>query len=430
MFKKLIQTKLESYVKKYFNAHPEVKLVIVAGSVGKTTTRNAIASVLSQRYRVRMDQENHNTEISAPLAMLGIEFPENLRNPLAWLTIFKAAKLRVEEPADVDVVIQEIGVDHPGEMKQYRHYLKPDIALVTAVAPEHMEFFKTLDAVAKEELMVAQFAKHTLINRDDTDGKYADLLQNANFSTYGSTGSAEYHIEVTEQSPREGSKGIVSAPELSENIEITTHLIGEHSMRPVMGAVATGLRLGLSPDEIIKGVETIRPVFGRMNPLGGLDDTIIIDDSYNSSPAAASSALQTLYRFDTEPQRIAVLGSMNELGATSPEEHKKLGEFCNPDLLAWVVVVGKDAANYLAPAARSRGCQVKICRDAIEAGQFVRSVTEVGAVILVKGSQGGIYLEETVKILCDISEHDQLIRQSPKWQAIKQEHFAKFVDQV
>lgn len=428
MFKKYVQRKLETYVERYFTAHPEVKLIIVAGSVGKTTTRNAIASLLSQKYRVRMDPENHNTEISAPMAMLGIELPDNIRSPLAWRTVFKAAELRISEPTDVDIIIQEIGVDHPGEMEQYRRYIKADIALVTAVAPEHMEFFKTIDAVAREEMAVSTFAEHTFINRDDVDSSYAELLQSANFNTYGSTGSAEYHVEVVEQSLKQGSRGLVSVPELTEHFEITTQLIGEHSMRPVMGAVAVALRLGLTVDEIVKGVAEMRPVPGRMNPLEGLEDTIVIDDTYNSSPTAASSAIQTLYRFDTEPQRIAVLGSMNELGDTSAEEHRKLGEMCNPDLLSWVVVVGEEASKHLAPAAKLKGCQVKICRDAIDAGQFVRSVTEPGAVILVKGSQGDIYLEEAVKILCDLSEYDQLVRQSPRWIEVKNAHFSRFSD--
>lgn len=428
MFKKFVQRRLESYVQKYFAAHPEVKLVVVAGSVGKTTTKQAVATVLSERFRVGMSNHNYNTEISAPMAILGIEMPDKLKSPLAWWKVFRAAKLRIKWPSGVDVIIQELGVDHPGEMKQFERYIKADIALVTAVAPEHMEFFKTLDAVAQEELSVTNFANFTLINRDDIDGRFANLLENANFATYGSTGSAEYHVEVTEQSPRSGSRGVVSVPELDQPFEIKSNLIGEHSMRPVMGAVAVGLKLGLTVDEIIRGVEKIRPVAGRMNPLKGLDSTIVIDDSYNSSPAAAASALQTLYSFDDEPQRIAVLGSMNELGDTSAEEHRKLGELCNPDLLAWVVVVGEEAANHLAPAARLKGCQVKVCRDAIEAGQFVRSITEPGAVILAKGSQGGIYIEETVKILCEISEHDKLVRQSPKWMEIKNEHFSRFSD--
>ena len=429
MFKNFVQRKLENSVVKYFKKHPEVRLVLVAGSVGKTSSRNAIATVLSQKYRVRMAIENYNSEISAPLAMLGIELPSSLRNPLAWWGVFRAARTRLSQPADVDIIVQEIGVDHPGEMQQYLRYLRADIAVVTGVTPEHMEFFHTLDAVAKEELSILQIAKLGLINRDDIDSKYADLLTSADFRTYGTSGSGEYHFELTEQSPLEGAKGLVTAPGVVEPFMVATSLLGEHTIRPVMAAVACGAEMGLTIDEIVAGVAKIQPVPGRMSPLRGLNDTVVIDDTYNSSPAAAAAAIQTLYGFDTEPQRIAVLGSMNELGPVSAEEHTRLGELCSPDLLAWVVVVGDEAAKYLAPAAKQRGCQVKVCRDAIEAGEFVRSVAEPGSVILVKGSQGGIYLEETVKILCEISEHDKLVRQSSKWQDIKQQHFSAFVDE-
>lgn len=429
MFKFFVQRKLENYVVKYFKKHPEVKLVLVAGSVGKTTSRNAIATVLSQRFRVRMAIENYNSEISAPLAILGIELPRSLRNPLAWWGVFRAARTRIDQPTDVDVVVQEIGVDHPGEMQQYIRYLRADIAVVTGVTPEHMEFFQTLDAVAKEELSILQCAKLGLINRDDIDSKYAELLTSADFHTYGTSGSGEYHFELTEQLPLEGAKGLVTIPSASEPFVVTTQMLGVHTLRPVMAAVAVGIELGLSLDEVKQGVAQIRPVFGRMNPLRGLNDTVVIDDTYNSSPAAAEAALQALYQFDSVPQRIAILGSMNELGAVSADEHTRIGSLCSPDLLAWVVVVGDEAAKYLAPAARQRGCQVQVCRDAIEAGEFVRGVAEPGAVILVKGSQGGIYLEEAVKILCDLSEHDQLVRQSAKWQDIKQQHFSQFVDE-
>lgn len=429
MFKSFVQRRLENYVVKYFKAHPDVKLVLVAGSVGKTTSRNAIATVLSQRYRVRMATENYNTEISVPIAILGIELPSSLRNPLAWIGVFRAASERVRQPADIDVIVQEVGVDHPGEMQQYIRYLQADIAVITGIAAEHMEYFRTMDAVAKEELSILQCAKLGLINRDDTDGKYADLLTSASFRTYGTSGSGEYHFELTEQLPREGAKGMVTLPGATEAFAVSTQMLGEHTIRPVMAAVACGAELGLPREEIIRGVEQIRPVFGRMNPLRGLNDTVVIDDTYNSSPSAVEAAIQTLYHFDAEPQRIAVLGSMNELGPVSAEEHTRIGGLCSPDLLAWVVVVGDEAAKYLAPAARQRGCQVQVCRDAITAGEFVRSVAEPGAVILVKGSQGGIYLEETVKILCELTEHDQLVRQSAKWQDIKRRHFSQFIEE-
>ena len=117
MFKSYIQKKLEKYVKRYFEKHPEVKLVAVAGSVGKTSTKMAIATVLARSLRVRMEDTNHNTHMSAPLSILGIEYPSNVHSPLEWLRVFRAAHKRIKQPTDVDVIVQELGSDRPGEIK-------------------------------------------------------------------------------------------------------------------------------------------------------------------------------------------------------------------------------------------------------------------------------------------------------------------------
>lgn len=426
MFKKFIQKRLESIVRDYFKKHPEVKLVVVTGSVGKTSTKRALATLLSQRYRVQMENSNHNTELSAPLGILGVEYPiGKLKNPFAWLAVLRAARHRVTAPTGVDVIIQELGTDSTGQIAQFGKYLQPDIAVITGVTPEHMEFFGTLDAVAEEELTAANFSQLAVINRDDIASEYAKYVTNTNLTTYGSSSAAEYRFEETGFSLERGYEGQMIAPEFAEPLAAQVHVVGEHSLRPIMGAVAVGLKLGLSADDIQKGLAAIRPVPGRMNLLKGIDNTLVIDDTYNSSPAAASAALQALYALQV-PQRIAVLGSMNELGASSPEEHRRLGELCEPSLLSWVITIGDDAEQYLAPAAKTRGCQVKTFKSAIDAGTFARSVTEPGAAILVKGSQGDIYAEEAVKILCLMSEDVELVRQEPHWIAIKDKFFSKF----
>lgn len=425
MFKTFIQKKLERYVVKYFKKHPEVKLIVVAGSVGKTSTKRAIATLLSQRYRVALEEGNHNTHMSAPLAILGVEYPDNIRSIGAWVSVFRAARQRINSPTGVDVIIQELGSDHPGDMAQFARYLKPDIAVITAVTPEHMEFFGTIEEVAKEELAAANMAQLAIINRDDIEGRFAEHLTNPNLTTYGTTAAAEYRFEEQDFTIDDGYKGQVLAAGYAEPISVTMKLLGEHSIRPALGGVAVAAKLGLTPKEIKSGLALLRPVPGRMNMLHGIDGTIIIDDTYNSSPVAAHSALQTLYGLQA-PQRIAILGSMNELGESSADEHRLLGELCDPTLLSWVVTVGEEAEKYLAPAARARGCQVKSFRSAIEAGGFVRSVTEPGAVILAKGSQGGVYLEEAVKVLCVMSEDDELVRQSPAWLAKKEAFFTQF----
>jgi UDP-N-acetylmuramoyl-tripeptide--D-alanyl-D-alanine ligase len=356
---------------------------------------------------------------------LGIDYPDDIRSVGAWLSVFAAARARIKEPTGADVIIAEIGTDHPGDIAHFGTYLRPYIGIVTAVTPEHMEFFNDIESVAKEELAAANFSQLAIINRDDIDGRFASFLENSNIDTYGTTGAAEYRYEIDDFDVEAGYTGKIVTPEHDEPFAAAVKVVGEHSLRPVMGAVAVAVKLGLQPQEIAAGLARIRPVPGRMNVLRGIKDTIIIDDTYNSSPVAASSALQALYTLQA-PQRIAILGSMNELGVVSSAEHEKLGLLCDPALLAWVVTIGDEAEKYLAPAARTRGCQVKSFKSAIAAGGFVQSVTEQGAAILAKGSQGGIYAEEAVKVLCVMSEDDELVRQSPEWMKIKDEFFSKF----
>jgi UDP-N-acetylmuramoyl-tripeptide--D-alanyl-D-alanine ligase len=425
MFKNYIQKKLEKYVVQYFNKHPDVKLVVVAGSVGKTSTKRAIATLLTQRYRVALHEGNHNTAMSVPVAILGIEYPGNIKSIGAWLSVFAAARRRIKEPAGVDVIIAEIGTDHPGDIAHFGTYLRPHVGVVTAITPEHMEFFESMEAVAQEELTAANFSQLAIINRDDIEGRFATFLTNTNVDTYGTTGLAEFRFETQDFTIEDGYVGSVITPTFDQPFPATIKVVGEHSLRPAMGAVAVAAKLGLTSPEIATGLALLRPVPGRMNILRGIENTIIIDDTYNSSPLAASSALQSLYSLQA-PERIAILGSMNELGSMSAVEHEKLGLMCDPNMLSWVITIGEEAEKYLAPAARKRGCQVKSFKSAIEAGGFARSVVEEGAAILAKGSQGDIYAEEAVKILCVMSEDVELVRQSPEWMEIKTKFFSKF----
>lgn len=426
MFKNLIQKKLEKYVVKYLKAHPDVKVICVAGSVGKTSTKTAIATVLSQQYRVHMHEGNHNTEMSVPLALLGIEYPGEIRSPLAWLSVFRVAKQKIKQPADVDIIIQELGTDKPGDIPSFGRYLKPDVGVITAVTPEHMEFFGTIDAVAAEELSLANFSQVVVINRDDIDGKYAQLLTNPNIDTYGTSGVAEYSFVDEDFTLEGGHKGYFTNPEFQDNIHATLRVLGEHNVRPIVGAVAVAIRFGMDPAAIVRGVEMVRPVPGRMNILKGANGSTIIDDTYNSSPAAARMAIQTLVNLPA-PQHIAILGSMNELGASSQYEHEQIGRMCTPELLDWVVTVGDEAARYLAPVAQANGCTVKSFPDALSAGAYIHQYIEPGAVILAKGSEGGIFVEEAIKVILHrIDDNAKLVRQTPAWLEAKSQFFAKF----
>lgn len=414
---------LEAQVRRYFKKNPP-KLVVVTGSVGKTGTKAAIAAVLGQRFRVRAHQGNHNTHFSVPLALMDVPYPPNPRSAWQWLKVLLLMRLKAAWPKDVDVIVQELGTDTPGDIPHFMEYLKPDVAVVTAVSPEHMEFFKDLDAVAREELSPAAVSGLTLINRDDIAEQFARYAATSSISTYGLSGVAEYNFLIEDRLAEGGFKGKLTGPELG-SVSLSLNAVGEHNLKALVAAAAVGAKLGLSGRQIVSGLESVKPVPGRMQLLRGLNNSVLIDDSYNSSPLAAAAALKTLYDFEA-PQRIAILGSMNELGGMSPQLHESLGELCDPRLLAWVVTVGHDAAQYLAPAAAARGCQVRSFASPYEAGAFVHKVLEPHAVVLAKGSQNGVFTEEALKMLLhSTADEARLVRQSPQWLLKKRAQFFK-----
>ena len=419
MFKNYVQRRLEKFVKKYFKKH-NVKLIVVVGSVGKTTTKYAIANVLARRYRVIFNPGNMNSkEISVQLAILGLDKPpkEKLRSPLAWMAIFSYIKKRIrKKPADVDVIVQELGTARPGEIPHFSSYLRPDIAVVTAVSPEHMENFPGgMEEVAREELSVASYSDLTIINRDNVSDEYAQFADTTNLTTYG-LNDGEYHLEILSGTPLNGYECKFFGPEFPNGVHMTIRLLGEHSLKSALAAITVATKMKMSGEEIAAAIQEFRPVNGRMNPLRGAKGSTIIDDTYNAAPDAVKEAIRTLYQIEA-PQRIAILGSMNELGEMSAEAHQEIGNLCEPTLLDWVITIGKDAENFLAPAAKKMGNKVRSFSNPVAAGIFVRNrILEDGAVVLVKGSQNGVFAEEATKMLLgDAAEESKLVRQEFGW---------------
>lgn len=427
MLRSIIQKIFEHLAKKYIRKH-QPKLVVVTGSVGKTSTKTAIATVLAEKFLVRMHEGNHNTHMSVPLAILGVEYPENVHSIKAWYATYKAAQLRIKETTDVNVIVQELGTDHPGDIAHFGTYLRPDIAVVTAVTPEHMEFFGSVEAVAQEELAVAAFSKTTIINRDDIDQAYAKYADTQDIYTYGVSEGAEYRIDFLDANSPDGIMGKYISPEW-EPLSVNLQVIGVPAIKAAAAAGVVAARLGLSSKEIAVGIAKYKPVSGRMQLLRGIKGSTIIDDSYNSSPAAAIASLDTLYAMKAD-KRIAIMGSMNELGEFSEQAHKQVGDYCDPARLDTLVTVGEDAQKYLAPAAHAKGCQVHSFLSPYDAGGFVNSQLTNGTVVLVKGSQNRVFTEEAVKVLLhDADDEKHLVRQSPQWMAVKQEQFEhKFSD--
>ena len=430
MFRKYVQWRLERYIKKYFKKHHPT-LIAVVGSVGKTTTKTAIGTVLTGRYRVQLEESNHNTPLSVPLAIMGVKYPpmELVHSISTWRQVFKAMKQRVKAPQGVDVIIQELGTDHPGDLATFERYLKPDIAVVTSVSPEHMENFPGgLTDVAKEELSIAAYSGLTVVNHDDVDGSFAQYANTSNLTDYGIDGG-EYRIEVVGGTPLTGYQVNFYAPELQQPASTTLHLLGNHMLKSACAAFAVGIRMGVPVNELMEKLSQITPVDGRMNPLPGRKGSVLIDDTYNSSPIAAIAALQTLYQIEA-PQRIAILGTMNELGSYSAAAHQQVGQYCDPMLLDWVLTIGDPANQFLAPMAQKMGCQVRTFSDPIAAGTFANQVLKDGAAVLIKGSQDKVYAEEATKVLLrDMNDKDRLVRQNDFWLSRKQDWYAELHNQ-
>lgn len=395
------------------------KVIGVVGSIGKTSTKLAVAQTLDSKLKVRYQQGNYNDIVTIPLVYFGQETP-SLFNPFAWFKVFSNNKKQIKN-FPYDVVVLEIGTDGPGQIEKFSRYGNLDIVVVTALTPEHMEYFKDMDAVASEELSVTKYSKKVIFNSDLISEAHKTLLPADAISYAIHDIGANYHLANIFHS----ASGLEA--DIKNNNEIYLHInhevISEVQLYSVLAAVIAGSLIGLKKTEILEGIKAIKPVSGRLRRLRGVNNSLIIDDTYNSSPEAVKSGLKMLESIDAS-QKIAVLGNMNELGPISEQSHKEAGELCDPKKLSLVITLGKDANSFLAAAAEANGCDVRRFEDPFSAGDFLQAKIENGAVIFIKGSQNGVFLEEAVKkILADPEDSEKLVRQSEYWMNIKKKQF-------
>ena len=422
LLKTLISRILTHSVTTFFLHNPHIKLVAVVGSVGKTTTKSTLVNVLNSSYKVRTNRGNFNAEFSAPLEILGVDSPQNPRSVWNWLSVLGRARRAARRQHDLDVIVQEFGIDHPGEMAAFGRYIRPDITIVTAIAPEHMEFFGSLETVAREEFALAEYSEKVIYNRDDIRPEFVDFADCGQIISYGTEPGADYQMAIGKFTSGKGFQcRLVHADQTSRPFIIP--VVGAHQLRVAGGAAAVALELGLDIECVITMLENFTPVSGRMNILPGINDATIIDDSYNSSPLAVKSALTTLYQLPAKT-KIAVLGDMNELGETVVDEHAAVGALCDPKQLDHVITVGRLAEQFLAPVARQNGCTVTSFTKATDAAKLLARLAKKDTTFLFKGSQGGIYLEEAIKpLLKNPADRQKLVRQSDAWLEKKRQFF-------
>jgi len=398
------------------------KVVVVAGSVGKTSTKLAVAKILSNKYKVQYENGNYNVPLSVPFVVTGQRLP-GLYSLTGWLKAWRKGQRILKNGYDYDVVVLEYGVDHIGEMMEFSEICQPDIAVLTAISPEHMEFFKTLENVAKEELAVTNFAKKILINSETTDIKFVGMFarEGTNIQYYGSNQS-DYLIEST---TNDFGFLNISVAENSGNIicQSSTKMLGIHSLSSLAVASIIASEFGMQKPEIEQAVAEYNNPSGRMSVLNGKNNSTIIDDTYNASPLATIAGLTTLYEMPAT-KKIAILGNMNELGDYSVQAQQEVGQFCDKQKLDLIITLGEDANNYLAESAEANGCKVIRTTSPLQAGQIILNELTDGAVIFAKGSQNGVYAEEAVKLmLADPADAQKLVRQTKEWLNKKNNQF-------
>lgn len=404
----------------------------ITGSVGKTSTRDAIMAVLSPHFSVGTAEKNNNTEIGVPLAIIqGEQLPG--RSPAKWCRVFGCAMrlLAVRNRRYPKILVLEMGLDRPGDIRYLTRLAPSRIGVLTSISPAHLEKFESLEQLAQEKRMILTHLKgghsFAIVNADDSlasENLYE--IHAAHVMRYGTHASADIRATGVRTTSRFQGGTIetwlacdVAMQGMKKRLELDG-VVGSHLLHSALCAIAVGSALGLSLDQMIQDIRSFRPHPGRLNPLAGIKRTLVLDDSYNASPASMRAALDALSSFDidTDARRIAVLGDMLELGSASDDHHREIGAYAAKKDVDLLAVVGR-RAHLLADAAHAAGLDEKRivrCNDTVAAAKFLKKNIHSGDVVLVKASEG-MRFETIVKELIAEPErsHELLVRQSPDW---------------
>lgn len=409
-------------LRRFLKLHPQLRIVAVTGSVGKTVTKLAIAQVLAKKYKVQAHPGSYNTETGVPLSIFGLESPGSILNLKAWLKIIWQIEKQVRKPYAYEIIVQELGARRVGEIRHFE-YLRPEIGVVVAAKPAHLEGFGSIENIVNEKFELARYSQIAVVDAEDKRlaGKFKELPPEK-LKTYGLK-RGDYTFKEKSFNSQKGFSGQINMPD-ADSFKVNLRLSARHNVRSAVAAAAVGNLLGVSNADIKYALEALRPVSGRMNPLPGKNGSLIIDDSYNASPEAVLAALETL---ESMPGRkIAILGGMNELGPDSVKYHEKIGKALGK--IDMLVTVAQFALDYVEPAkaAGLKDSQIVSFDSPYEAGEYVAGLVKKGDTILVKGSQGGIFNEEaTAKLLLNSSDKQKLVRQSDFWRSVKNKTFQK-----
>src|SRR5215469_1014314 len=354
------------------------KIAGITGSVGKTTTKEMLAALLGTRFQVLKSEGNFNNEYGLPL------------------TLF-----RLEETHEAAVL--EMGMSRRGELSRLAEIAKPDVGVVTRVSPAHLEFFASVDeiALAKRELIEGLNGKNStaVLNADDPRVAAFGAHAPGRVLTYGIANPAFFMAGNIEDRGALGTTFDYVSPEGRVRLELA--LPGRHVILNALASLAAASVWGIGIEEARAVLPSLRPPAMRGELLRFSDGAALINDSYNSSPAALQAMTSLLAATPGFRRRILAAGEMRELGATSSLLHREAGKFAaETRAIDWVIGVAGEAAHLVeaAVAAGTPRSQTRFFDSSDAAAEFLAALVRPGDLLLVKGSRG-VKMERIVESL-------------------------------
>ncbi|MEK7552691.1 MAG: Mur ligase family protein [Patescibacteria group bacterium] len=398
------------------------RLVGITGSVGKTSVKEAVYLILAGRFKTARSEKSFNGEIGVPLSIL--RRPNAWGRPLDWLKNFAAGlNLIIFRHDYPEWLVLELGVDRPGDIKRFNRWLKLDLAILTGLParPVHLEFFPSPEDLAKEKLSLFEAVRADgwlVVNGDDER-----IITPTNYKVvtygFGENNVIRIHSEHLIYDDAGPVGYTFKIDHAGHTVPLRLNgLFGRHQLYAPAAGLAVGVALGFNLVEMTEALTAYEPPPGRLRLLRGIKDSLLLDDSYNSSPAAVELALETLKLINVSGRRIAVLGDMLELGQYTIEAHQEVGR--QAAAVCDIIMTIGVRAKFIADAARNNGFDPKNLfhfDEAQEAGRALEHLLAPGDLVLVKGSQS-IRTERVVEEVMAEPERktELLVRQEKEWQ--------------
>lgn len=365
-------------IAEYYRRQLQIPVVGITGSVGKTSTKECIAATLAVKYRVLKTNGNYNNEVGLPLTVL---------------------RIRKEH----EVAVLEMGISDFGEMHRLSKIACPDICVITNIGQCHLENLKTRDGILRAKSEIFDFMSENgaiCINGDDDKlGTLTDIKGISPIS-FGRDNRRKIYATDVVNKGLDGSSLIVhrNMEGLADAFAVDIPLPGEHMVYNALAAISVGTVLGLTQEELIRGIASVEPVGGRSHIIHTKQITII-DDCYNANPVSMKAAIDLLNMANT--RKVAVLGDMFELGAGEKALHEEVGRYAAQKKIDCIICTGNLSEQMYQGAKKSVGeSQVIYCKDREALLQSISSYLQAGDTVLIKASHG-MHFEEIVKKLSD-----------------------------